>query len=48
MGFRAADELQASGVRPVTIDATLAPEQAVLDFVEGKLKPGSGFCRCHE
>jgi predicted Fe-Mo cluster-binding NifX family protein len=48
MGGRAAEDLQANGIRPVMVDAALAPDQAVRDFVDGKLKPGSGFCRCHE
>jgi len=48
MGWRAADELQANGIQPVMVDAALSPNQAAQGFVDGKLKPGSGFCRCHE
>ena len=48
MGWRAAEELQANGIQPVMVDAGLSPNQAAQDFVDGKLKPGSGFCRCHE
>jgi predicted Fe-Mo cluster-binding NifX family protein len=47
MGGRAAEDLQASGIRPVMVDAGLSPSQAAQGFVEGTLKPGSGFCRCH-
>jgi predicted Fe-Mo cluster-binding NifX family protein len=48
MGWRAAEDLQAKGIRPVMIDAGLSPNQAAQDFLDGKLKPGSGLCRCHE
>jgi hypothetical protein len=48
MGWRAAEDLQANGIRPVMVDAALSPNQAAQVFVDGKLKPGSGFCRCHE
>ena len=48
MGWRAAEELQANGIQPMMIDAALQPGQAAQDFVDGKLKPGAGFCRCHE
>ena len=48
MGWRAAEDLKANGIQPVMVDLALAPDQAVQDFVAGKLKPVSGFCRCHE
>ena len=48
MGWRAAEELQANGIRPVAVDAATAPEQAVQDFLDGELKATTGFCRCHE
>ena len=48
MGWRAAEELQANQIQPIMVDASLLPDQAAQDFLDGKLKPGSGFCRCHE
>lgn len=48
MGWRAAEELAANGIRPVMVDPALAPEQAVQDLLDDKLRPTSGFCRCHE
>jgi len=48
MGWRAAEDLQANSIRPVMVDASLSPNQAAQGFLDGKLKPGSGFCRCHE
>lgn len=48
MGWRAAEDLQAKGIRPVVVDPVLAPDQAAQAFLDGKLQPGSGFCRCHE
>ena len=47
MGFRAAQDLQANGIKAIMVDASLTPDQAVADMVAGKLKPGQGFCRCH-
>jgi len=48
MGFRAAQDLQANGIRAIMIDPSLTPDQAVAQLVAGTLKPGAGFCRCHE
>ena len=48
MGWRAAEDLQANGIRPIMVDPTLTPKQAVQDFLTDKLKGGSGFCRCHQ
>jgi len=48
MGWRAAGELQANGIRPLVVEPGTTSEQAVRDFVAGRLKPASGFCRCHE
>jgi predicted Fe-Mo cluster-binding NifX family protein len=48
MGWRAAEELQANGIRPIMVDAATTPEQAVQDLLGGKLKPTTGFCRCHQ
>jgi len=48
IGWRAAEDLQANGIQAIMIDADLSPNQAAQDFVDGKLKGGSGFCRCHQ
>jgi predicted Fe-Mo cluster-binding NifX family protein len=48
MGWRAAQEFQANGIRAVVVDFSLSPEQAVQGLVDGTLKPNAGFCRCHE
>jgi hypothetical protein len=29
------------------IEGEVTPQEAVGQFVAGKLKPASGFCRCH-
>ena len=47
MGWRAAQDLQASGIRAVMADPSLSPDQAAADLIAGKLRPGQGFCRCH-
>ena len=48
MGMRAAEDLQASGIQPFIVDASLTPDNAVRDLLDGKIKPGGCFCRCHE
>jgi hypothetical protein len=49
MGWRAAEELKANGVQPVTVGQTdMTAEQAAQAFVDGKLRKAGSFCRCHE
>ena len=48
MGWRAAEELKANGVEPLVMDPGSTPEQAVADFLAGRLKGGPSFCCCHE
>jgi len=48
MGWRAAEELQAAGVRAIVVDPALSPQQAVADLIAGRLQAGRAFCRCHE
>lgn len=48
MGWRAAEELAAHGVQPMMVRPDLTPQQAVQDLLDGKLRPGAAFCRCHE
>ena len=48
MGRLAAEELKAGGIEANIIEGKSSPEQAVQAFLDGKLKPGRAFCRCHE
>ena len=48
MGHRAAEELQVGGIGAYVIEGELSPERAVQAFLDGKLKRGGAFCRCHE
>ncbi len=48
MGWRAADELRANGIQALVIGRPTMPEHAVQGFLDGELKPASGFCHCHE
>lgn len=47
MGWRAAEDLNKHGIKPFVIDGEVTPTEAVQRFVAGKLKPASGFCKCH-
>lgn len=47
MGWRAAEDLKAKGITPLMVEPNLQPEEAVRQFMDGTLKPGGGFCRCH-
>jgi predicted Fe-Mo cluster-binding NifX family protein len=46
MGRRAAQDLAASGIQPITVGAGVAPEEAVAAFLSGELDSGGGFCCC--
>jgi len=48
MGWRAAQDMAANGIKPYVLEQECTPESAVTLFVEGRL-PGGGsdFCRCH-
>ena len=48
MGRRAAEELKASGIQPLIIGRKATSEEAVQAFLEGKLNPLRGFCRCDQ
>jgi predicted Fe-Mo cluster-binding NifX family protein len=49
MGWRAAEDLNANGIRPVVVgDTRLSPEQAVRALLDGSLGQPGPFCRCHE
>ncbi|MCU0961703.1 MAG: NifB/NifX family molybdenum-iron cluster-binding protein [Pirellulaceae bacterium] len=47
MGWRAAEDLSRNGIKPFVIDGVVSPQEAVQQFVNGRLKPASGFCGCH-
>jgi predicted Fe-Mo cluster-binding NifX family protein len=46
MGWRAAEDLNKSGIKPLVIDGEMTPKEAVQQFVAGNLRTASGFCRC--
>jgi predicted Fe-Mo cluster-binding NifX family protein len=48
MGWRAAQELQAAGIRPLALGVAGSAIEAVEDFLSGKTATSGGFCRCHE
>ena len=49
MGWRAAEELKANGIRAVVLgDAGLTPEQAVQALLSGTLGQTGSFCHGHE
>lgn len=47
MGRRAAEDLQANGIMPFIVTEDIPADDAVKAYLEGKLKPGQGFCCCH-
>jgi predicted Fe-Mo cluster-binding NifX family protein len=47
MGHRAAEDLQAKGIMPYIVTEDMPADDAVKAYLEGKLKPGQGFCHCH-
>ena len=48
MGWRAAEDLTRSGIKPYVIERELSPEQAANAYLAGKLEPAGSFCRCDE
>jgi len=46
MGWRAAEELKANGIRPLVVDAARPAEEVVKDFLAGTLPARGSFCRC--
>ena len=48
MGWRAAEELVRTGINPMVIQGELSPREAVQHYIDGKLTPAHGFCRCHK
>lgn len=48
MGWRAAEELERNGIKPIVVGDELSPREAVQQYLVGRLKPAAAFCRCHE
>jgi predicted Fe-Mo cluster-binding NifX family protein len=48
MGWRAAEDLKQNGIRAFVIQGEVTPEQAVNDYLAGKLALAGDFCRCHQ
>ena len=46
MGRRAAEDLLASGIRPIVIEGPLTAEDAVSAYLSGNLKAAGSFCGC--
>jgi predicted Fe-Mo cluster-binding NifX family protein len=46
MGWRAAEELKAKGIRPLMVAAPLSAEQAVLAYASGTLEVSGESCGC--
>jgi predicted Fe-Mo cluster-binding NifX family protein len=48
MGWRAAQELQQSGIQAAIVGEEMTPDEAVRRHLAGELATGGDFCRCHE
>jgi predicted Fe-Mo cluster-binding NifX family protein len=46
MGWRAAEELKANGIRPFMVATPLSAERAVLAYASGKLEASGEHCGC--
>jgi predicted Fe-Mo cluster-binding NifX family protein len=46
MGRRAAEELSASGIRPLVVEGPRTAEEAVSAYLSGTLKVAGSFCAC--
>jgi predicted Fe-Mo cluster-binding NifX family protein len=46
MGWRAADELSAAGIKPIIVAACCSPNEAALMYARGELPEYANFCRC--
>jgi predicted Fe-Mo cluster-binding NifX family protein len=47
MGWRAAEDLAANGIKACVLESESTPEGAVQQFLSGELKAAGSFCRCH-
>jgi hypothetical protein len=48
MGWRAAEDRNTNGSKPLVIDGEVTHMEAFQRFVAGNLKPASGYCQCHK
>lgn len=48
MGWRAAQELEAAGIRPIVVRQPGTAREIAKSFLGGKIKTQAPFCRCHE
>lgn len=48
MGWRAAQDLAANGIKAYVLESESTPDEAVMQFLSGSLKAAGSFCRCHE
>lgn len=48
MGWRAAQELEAAGIRPIAVQQAGLAKEIAESFLGGKIKTPAAFCRCHE
>jgi predicted Fe-Mo cluster-binding NifX family protein len=46
MGRRAAEELEARGIRPLIVETDLPADKAVTAYLSGSLKTAGTFCAC--
>jgi len=46
MGWRAADELSAAGIKPIIVAGSCSPSEAALMYARGELPEYANFCRC--
>jgi predicted Fe-Mo cluster-binding NifX family protein len=47
MGWRAAEDLKQNGIQAFVLQGEMTPEQAVQEFLAGRVTSAGGFCRCH-
>lgn len=47
MGWRAAEALKQSGIKPLVVPGEMSPADAVKAYLGGNLGESGGFCRCH-
>jgi predicted Fe-Mo cluster-binding NifX family protein len=48
MGWRAAEDLKAHGIKPFITALDATPDEIANAYVAGKLKASEDACRCHE
>ncbi|MCX7001481.1 MAG: NifB/NifX family molybdenum-iron cluster-binding protein [Candidatus Sumerlaeota bacterium] len=48
MGWRAAEELSASGIQPLIVEEVPTCDDAVASYIRGDIKKAGSFCSCNE